>query len=72
MRAKNGFMSIRFHHSNFQNLNTYPLNHDLNVSLCEVSYHKLTLSQKQGADLTMDTIYGWTMEYKIVESYQNL
>ena len=53
-----------FHHSNFQNLNTYPLNHDLNVSLCEVCYHKLTLSQKQGADLTMDTIYGWTMDYQ--------
>ena len=38
--------------------------HDLNVSLCDVCVHKLTPEPTQGTDLTMDTIYGWTMDYE--------
>jgi hypothetical protein len=53
-----------FHHSNFQKSKYIFMAHDLNVSLCDVCVHKLALEPTQGADLTMDTIYGWTMDYE--------
>ena len=50
--------------SNSQSLKTYRLDHNLNVAICDICFDILTVANSQGTDLTMKSIYSWTMEYE--------